>query len=250
MAEVEHQAVEKRKANPSRSLTYPERQAVKVTTEKWRRFIDFLANDGCTIDEALKKTGIARETYNVFVLTDQAKKDQVADAKVTYSRRFWTDEVLEEIWIAIADGAKVREAVQQYASPMIDNPIHSFYGLTSRDVTIADQLKAARRIAMENMADEIIDLADDDREDLIEGPKGLTSNPSAVRRAETRIRTRQWLMSKLYSDQYGDRPQVEINNNVQVNHVEVLDAARKRMEASQDRRERLAKGENKVVSEQ
>jgi hypothetical protein len=254
MAEAEHQAVEQRKGRPNKSLKYPERQAIKVTTEKWRRFIDFLANDGCKIQEALDLAEIARESYNVFVLTDQAKKDQVADARVTYSRRFWDEETLEAIWIAIADGSTVRDAVFEHASPLVDNPINSFYALCTADVTVADSLKAARRINMENMADEILQISDDDVNDVIDttdknGNPIKTSNPSAVRRAETKIRTRQWLMSKIHSDQYGDRPQVEINNNVNVNHVEVLDNARRRKEQADERKAKLA-ADPSVVSEQ
>lgn len=252
--QIKHQAATKREGHPKKSLTYPERKAVKLTTEKWRRLIDFIANSGYKVNEALEAVDVPRETYNVFVLTDQKMKDAVADAKIAWSRRFWTEEVLEQIYMDIAMGATVRIAVAQNASPLLEtDPIISFYGLIANDVEIASGLKASRRIAMDNFADETITIADDDNMDVIfgtdkQGNQIEISNPSAVRRAEVKIRARQWLMGKLYSDMYGDKPLVEINNTI-VNHVQVLDSARKRMERSEDRKQRML-ADPSVVADQ
>jgi len=252
---LQHQAVTKRERNPSVSLTYPERQAVKLGTEKWRRFIDHLANSGYKVDEALKACDIHRDTYNVFVLTDQAKRDEVSDARVTYSRRFWTEEVLEEIFLSIAQGQPVRHAIIEQASVLLEtDPVTSFYALCRADVEIASGLKAARMIAMEEMADEIIEISDDASNDVMfvlnkEGKQVEVSNPSAVRRAEVKIRARQWLMSKLHGDQFGDKPLVAIETNIQVNHVQVLDAARKRTEGAEERRQRMLKDPS-VIADQ
>jgi len=255
MAEVEHTAVTKRKAKGSQSLTYPERQAIKLTTEKWRRFIDHVANSGYRINEALKACDISRETYNTHVLTDQNKRDQVSDAKVTWSRRFWDEDVLDNVYMSVASGATVRASVLEHASPLLEtDPIRSFYALRTHDVEVASSLKAARHIAMESYADETMKIADDATDDVIQstdkhGNAIEISNPSAVRRAEVRIRTRQWMMSKIYSDLYGDKPLVEVTNNLQVNHIEQLDGARRRMETANDRKAKMLKDPS-VVAQQ
>lgn len=241
----EHQAIVKRQSNPHASIKYPERKAIKLTTEKWRRFIDFIANSGYPLAEALKAADVARDTYNVFVLTDQAKRDEVADARITWSRRYWTEEILDTIFLAIANGMPGRHAIEEHASPLIEgDPVISFYALIRADVEIASSFKASRMIAMENMADEIIEISDDANNDVLfitdkKGEQQEVSNPSAVRRAEVKIRARQWLMSKLHSDQFGDKPLVTVEQNIQVNHVAVLDAARKRTEGADERRKRM-----------
>jgi hypothetical protein len=255
MAEVEHQAAEKRKTRPNKSLTYPERQAIKLTNEKWKRFIDHVANSGYRINDALKACNITRETYNTHVLTDQNRRDQVSDAKVTWSRRFWDEDILEEIYMAVANGSTIRDAVTEHASPLIEtDPISSFFSLRTADVEVAASLKAARHIAMEAYADETMAIADNAANDVIKstdkhGNPIEVSNPSAVRRAEVRIRTRQWMMSKIYSDLYGDKPLVEVNNNVQVNHIEQLDGARRRMEIANDRKAKMLQDPS-VVAQQ
>lgn len=75
--------------------------------------------------------------------------------------------------------------------------------------------KLAREIGYHVMADEILAIADDTRDDLIErrrsdGTTEIVPNAANVRRACLRAKARCWLLSKALPRHYGKRPDPEV----------------------------------------
>ena len=86
-----------------------------------------------------------------------------------------------------------------------------------KDADIADQYASAKRRQAELMADEILEIADDDSQDelFIETEDGSgksakrIQNHEFIARSRLKVDTRKWLMSTLLPKQYGDKLGVE-----------------------------------------
>lgn len=67
----------------------------------------------------------------------------------------------------------------------------------------------AKRMQMEHMADEILEIADDGSNDLMTIVKGDTvyeqENKEVTNRSKLRVDSRRWLMSKLMPEKFGDK---------------------------------------------
>ena len=76
----------------------------------------------------------------------------------------------------------------------------------SQQEKFAEQYAYARASQMEAMAEEIIDIADDGRNDSYETEDGEErTNTDVIQRSRLRVDTRKWLMSKLAPKKYGDK---------------------------------------------
>jgi len=97
----------------------------------------------------------------------------------------------------------------------------TFYNYVDADTQRADLYARAKNKQYDNLAEEIIDIADDGSNDLMTIVKGDESyeqeNKEVVNRSKLRVDARKWLLSKLKSDKYGDKIAVEHEGNV--NHV-------------------------------
>ncbi|QGZ66285.1 terminase small subunit-like protein [Paraburkholderia acidisoli] len=78
-----------------------------------------------------------------------------------------------------------------------------------RYIAFRDQYARARELQSESMADDILEISDDGRNDWMEivGKDGDTVgwrvNGEAVQRSKLRVETRKWLMSKMLPKKYG-----------------------------------------------
>jgi hypothetical protein len=79
-----------------------------------------------------------------------------------------------------------------------------------------DQYKLARDMQAETMADEILEIADDGRNDWMEKHDkdgvmmGWRENGEAMRRSQLRIESRKWLAAKLLPKRWGDKTITEV----------------------------------------
>lgn len=83
------------------------------------------------------------------------------------------------------------------------------------------QYAAARDIAVDCMADEILDIADYSAEDLIKTENGERVNSEVVARSRLRVDTRKWYLSKLAPKKYGDALKLsgDAESPLQVQHA-------------------------------
>ena len=98
----------------------------------------------------------------------------------------------------------------------------------SENEKFSEQYAHARSAQMEAMALEIIEIADDGRNDTYETEDGEErTNNDVIQRSRLRVDTRKWLMSKLAPKKYGDKVEQFISGpgggpiqaNVQVEFV-------------------------------
>jgi hypothetical protein len=70
----------------------------------------------------------------------------------------------------------------------------------------------ARELQAQGLADELLEIADDGRNDWMERAEGLTPelNSENIQRSRVRIDTRKWLLSKMLPRIYGDKSEVAL----------------------------------------
>ena len=86
----------------------------------------------------------------------------------------------------------------------------------------SDQYARAKRLQIEVLVDEIIEIADDSSQDNIINKQGqIICNNESINRARLRIDTRKWIASKLAPKIYGDK--IDNTHSVDIiSHEEAL----------------------------
>jgi hypothetical protein len=70
----------------------------------------------------------------------------------------------------------------------------------------SDQYARARELGYQGLADELLDIADDGRNDKFRDDDGhVTVDHDVIARSRLRVDTRKWLLSKMLPKVYGDR---------------------------------------------
>jgi len=134
----------------------------------------------------------------------------------------YSEDVADRILDLIIEGKTLRE-------------IEAVEGLPSKSTILrwvakheefAKLYALAQEAKMEGFADELLEIADDGRNDWMrandEENAGYRENGEAMRRSQIRISTRQWLMERLKPKKYGSKVDVNHGGNVGLT-VEVVD---------------------------
>jgi hypothetical protein len=87
-----------------------------------------------------------------------------------------------------------------------------------------DQYARAKEIGVEAIAEDILDIADDGRNDWMkrngaDEEAGWVFNGEAARRSQIRIDSRKWLLSKLAPKKYGDKLDLNHGGEVKITQV-------------------------------
>jgi hypothetical protein len=114
------------------------------------------------------------------------------------ARHDFSPEIAESICNRIADGESLRQICQDRGMPARS----TIFGWLEEHEEFASRYALARRIQIEDLMDEILEIVDDRTNDWIEreGPDGKkyrVFNPDSVRRSKLRISVRWRLLSKL-----------------------------------------------------
>jgi len=124
----------------------------------------------------------------------------------------YSDELIDRICQKIATSSKGLHFICK-SEP--DFPAFStvFRWLKEEDkAAFKDKYARAREAQAEYLADEIIEIADDSRNDTQENEDGEEIvNHDHIQRAKLRVDTRKWKASKLYPKKYGEK--VDINQH-------------------------------------
>ena len=122
-------------------------------------------------------------------------------------RHGYSPEIADLICDRIAGGASLRQICQDANMPARST---IFVWLDEHE-EFARSYTLARQIQIEDLMDEILEIADDSSNDWIdrEGPDGKkyrVFNPDSIRRSKLRIGARKWLISKLMPKRYRGSP--------------------------------------------
>lgn len=118
----------------------------------------------------------------------------------------FTQEVADEICAQLAEGKSLREVCRQGHLPS-ESTVRT-WALDDRDGFSA-QYARAREIGYHAMADELLEIADDGRNDWMEREDGenagYDANGEHLARSRLRVDTRKWMLSKALPKVYGDK---------------------------------------------
>lgn len=109
--------------------------------------------------------------------------------------------IIDEICEHLANGVPLRAICR-----MEGMPSHTaVYKLAEADEAIRLRIADARARGFEALAEQCIDIADDERHDWLLSKKGVISNEVAVGRAKLRVWTRLQLLAKWDPKRYGEK---------------------------------------------
>ena len=126
----------------------------------------------------------------------------------------YTPEIAAEICARLAAGETLREICRTEGMP----PHSTVAGWTEDAATapgFGEQYARARSLGLEVMAEEILEIADDARNDWMERQTGdghtvTVPDQELIARSRLRVDSRKWLLSKLRPEKYGDRTALEL----------------------------------------
>ena len=115
------------------------------------------------------------------------------------------------ICLRIAEGWTLRQLAQHLGCS--SSAITQWY---ATDPVFAEQYARAKEAQAEFMADEVLEIADDGRNDWIErevvaGRMVTVPDNEAIQRSRLRVEARKWLMGKMAPKRYGDNSTHDIN---------------------------------------
>jgi hypothetical protein len=198
----------------------------RLTPAKWEAILGRVAA-GENIKQAIKTLRVAPSLLEGHLISDKKAADQLADAKIKALQRIWSEDMVEEILVAIALGATVQQACDKV---FMGDKIDSFYKLMLRDKSVKDAYDEARMIQAEKMAiDDIIEISDNtENDETFDG----RPNSAAVNRDRLKVDSRKWIAGKLHYKRFGDKIQQEVEQNITIDHAARLEAARKRRDSA------------------
>ena len=126
----------------------------------------------------------------------------------------FSQELFDRICEEIAEGRSLRDICQQDDMP---NKATVFRWL-AQDEKLSDQYARAREEQADHIFDEILDIADNARNDWMErngeDDAGYQANGEHIQRSRLRIDARKWMAGKLRPKVYGDK--LDLNHGGQM----------------------------------
>ena len=129
----------------------------------------------------------------------------------------YTDEIGIAICTRIIEGETIKEICADADLPSE----RTVFRWLAAEPTFWRLYMRAREAQMEKWCEEIVEIADDARNDYMDrlaknGEIERVYDPEAVQRSRLRIETRKWVMSKLAAKRYGDKVDVSVNATLDV----------------------------------
>lgn len=202
----------------------------KLSSDQFDHMIA-LISDGVSIPDVLITCNVTRYALDGVLRNNEAARAKYEEAKILAIYRHIDFDTLEDIFSDIASGITAKQSCEdRFVDPGV------FYKLVLKDPLAKELYQESRQIQMESMADEILTIADDDTRDMaFDKDGGDRPNSAAVQRDRLKADNRKWLMSRLHHERFGDRKQIDLEANVNVNYAERLEGARKRKAAARMR---------------
>lgn len=135
----------------------------------------------------------------------------------------YSDEKANAICERIADGESLRTICEDEAMPSKSTVFE--WLADDRYEAFRTKYARAREAQADALFDEMLDIADDGRNDWMEKKNadgdvtGWQENGEALRRSDMRIKTRQWMASKLQPKKYGDKLDVQHGGKIALTPV-------------------------------
>lgn len=192
-----------------------------ISGPQWAQFIGLVAN-GQDVVTAATQAAINPLLLEGVLRTVPERYQELKDAKTASARREWDYETVCAICDKIATNGNVRKVCEASGK----DPRQFLY-LATHDPVVKDLYDTARLLRAELWNDEVLHIVDDEGSDMTFDGK---PNVAAVRRSALRAETRMKFMEYANEKKYGaGRGKTDVTVNVNVNAVERLEAAQKRL---------------------
>lgn len=238
MAQSERQAAankQKRKQTPTGT------RKNELTTDRWKIYLQYIAN-GATRAEASRAAQVSQQTVQAYLIAEPTAIADIRTAERAWIRRDWPIERIEDFLVLVAMGKTNIDAAAELE--WMEGELDQLMKIILHDEGVRNMYDEARKLQMETWGDEMIEIADEATNDTYEstdrsGNSITKTDHEVIGRSKIRIQTRQWLMSRLHHERFGDRIQQDISGELNVNHADLLDMARKRRERAKQNAEEL-----------
>lgn len=124
----------------------------------------------------------------------------------------YTDKLGREICKLIAQGYTLRQIGRMEKMPSKTTVFNWLFDARYKE--FLDQYETAKKFQTEDMADELMEIADNGENDWVlregkDGEEYWVANGEHIQRSRLRTDVRKWLMSKMMPKKYGDKIQQE-----------------------------------------
>ena len=195
-----------------------------MTGELWKGVIFNMAH-GMNRKECAADLGISIQTIEAYLVSNVGAYKQLRDAQLSHIRSGWSADLLDSIFTDLASGLSLKRAALK--NGIENHRMSELYKLVRADKAIREAYDDARELWAESFLDDTIDIADNSTEDRLENGR---INHEVVNRSKLRIDARWKAMGAMVKKRFGEHKHVELEGNLQLNHIALLTGARKRLE--------------------
>lgn len=129
----------------------------------------------------------------------------------------YTQEMADKICARIADGESLRAICRDDGMPQI----RSVMRWLAAHPEFSQQYARAREEQADKIFDELLEIADDSRNDWIEKEQGSVVDHEHVSRSKLRVDTRKWMLARMAPKKYGDATNIKLSGDAE-NPLSVL----------------------------
>jgi hypothetical protein len=133
----------------------------------------------------------------------------------------YTEEIGDEICARIAAGESLRSICKDDHMPVMSTVM--LWVVDGKHVMFSEQYAEARRNQAEVLADELMEIADNGRNDFMEqsddgGGVAYKLNGEHIQRSRLRVDTRKWYLSKVLP-KFADKQQIEHSGKIDYSNI-------------------------------
>lgn len=130
-------------------------------------------------------------------------------------------EICDKILDFVAQGNSVRSAFDKLKGLPARK---TFYEWLKKDETLSNRYARATEIRSEKIFEEILTIADNQEDDIIQNEDGIEiTNHNVIQRARLRIDARKWVLAKMIPTKYGDKIDLNHSGGIDIGGYDILD---------------------------
>ena len=123
----------------------------------------------------------------------------------------YSDDLAGVICGRLADGESLRSICRGEGMPNI----RSVMRWLSVNPEFSQQYARAREVQAESMFEEMLEIADDGRNDWVEKEQGKAVDHEHVSRSKLRVDTRKWMLARMAPKKYGDATNIKLSGDAE-----------------------------------
>ena len=132
----------------------------------------------------------------------------------------YNEDIAAKICARMSEGESLRSVCRSDGFPVLS----TVFLWIGKYPEFSEQYKLAMASRADAMFEDMIEIADDGRNDFMETEQGEKFNSEHVQRSRLRLDTRKWMLSKMLPKKYGDKITDEVignENDITINVVSV-----------------------------